>query len=93
MDYKSLKDLGSRLGVRFGIEFRAINSHAKIVLCTPVQPHPLESTPQFVFLQHASHMKHPPWKMDRMALTVTYPYDDFGVKIRPFGDDHIDLCV
>ena len=67
-----------------------------MVLNTPVQPHPLESTPLPSFKQRTSRTQHPPTlynRRDRTALTFTYPGEDFGVKTRPFVEEHGDFGV
>ena len=70
-------------------------SHAKIVLFTPARTHPLESTPPNISAHYAFRAQHNhyPGRPDGMELTVTYPYKKFGVKIRPFGEEHEDFVI
>ena len=36
---------------------------------------------------------HPPQQMDGTALTGMYPYEEFILKNRPFGEEHGDFGV
>ena len=76
-----------------GLDLAQYISRAKIVLRTPAHSYPFESNPPVSFTLRATRFtcatqRHPLWRTDGMALTGTLPDAGFGVKGRPFGEEH-----